>query len=211
LGCLTFLIVEGYLQYQYTFFGTRYGLATLIPTLLFFPIAYYFDHRGALSLAIVALGSWLGVTITPLEMLNNNYFNSESLVYTGALLGILLSLMGYVSDIKDIKKHFAFTYLNFGSHLFFIAALTGLFNFNQLLFTALIIGGLAFFIYYARKTSSFYFLLISVIYAYIAATYLIIKALNIVDVDPSVYFLYFIFSCALMLTFIFNYKKILNK
>ena len=31
LGCLTFLIFEGYLQWQYSVFGERYGLATIIP------------------------------------------------------------------------------------------------------------------------------------------------------------------------------------
>ena len=211
LGCLTFLIIEGYLQYQYTFFGTRYGLAAFIPTLLFFPVAYYFDHRGALSLGIVALAAWLGISIAPLDMLNQNDFSNHSLVYTGILLGIVLCLIGYLSELKDIKKHFAFTYFNFGSHLFFITALTALFNFNQeLLFALILLLGVASFIFYARKTMSFYFLLLAVVYGYIGLTYLIIKALSHTDADPSVYFLYFIMSCGLILYLIFNYKKILS-
>lgn len=211
LGCLTFLILEGYLQFQYTLFGTRYGLAAFIPAVLFFPIAYYFDNRGVLSLAIVALGSWLGITITPLELLNNNEFNTETLVYTGILLAILLNLMGYLSEEKNIKKHFAFTYFNFGSHLFFIAALTGLFSFNNyLFFIPLIIGGIVFFIFYARKTTSFYFLLLAVVYGYVAFTYLIIKALSHTSADAIVYILYFVLSCPLILALIFNYKKILK-
>ncbi len=211
LGCLTFLTVEGYLQYQYTFFGTRYGLAAFIPTLLFFPVAYYFDHRGALSLGIVALAAWLGISIAPLDVLSRNDFSNQPIVYTGVLLGIVLCFMGYLSELKDIKKHFAFTYFNFGSHLFFITALTALFNFNQeWLFTFILILGVAFFIFYAQKTMSFYFLLLAVVYAYIGLTYLIIKALSYIDTDPSVYFLYFIISCGLIIYFIFNYKKILN-
>lgn len=211
LGCLTFLIIEGYLQYQYTFFGTRYGLATFIPMLLFFPVAYYFDNRGALSLAIVALGSWVGITITPLELMNQNDFSSELLIYTGILLGILLCFIGYLSELKDIKKHFAFIYFNFGCHLFFIAALSGLFNLEQyLLFIPLIIGGVAFFIWYARQTASFYFLLAAIIYGYIALTYLIIKVLVRTEADPSVYFLYFVLSCPLMIALIFNYKKLIK-
>ena len=65
LGCLTFLIFEGYWQFQYNIFGTRYGLVTIIPTILFFLTAYYFDHRGALSLAITGLASWVGSVVTP--------------------------------------------------------------------------------------------------------------------------------------------------
>jgi len=45
----------GYLQYQYSAFGTHYGMATLIPMLALFLIAYYFDHLGILSLAIANL------------------------------------------------------------------------------------------------------------------------------------------------------------
>ena len=211
LGCLTFLIVEGYLQYQYTFFGTRYGLATFIPMLLFFFVAYYFDHRGALSLAIVALGSWVGITITPLELLNRNDFSSELLIYTGILLGILLCFIGYLSELKDIKKHFAFTYFNFGCHLFFITALSGLFNLEQyLLFVPLIICGIVFFTWYARKNASFYFLLFAIIYGYIALTYLILKGLDQSNADIFAYIFYFIISCPLMLALIFNYKKIIT-
>lgn len=211
LGCLTFLTVEGYLQYQYTFFGTRYGLAAFIPTLLFFPVAYYFDHRGALSLGIVALAAWLGISIAPMDMLSSNDFSNQPLVYTGVLLGVVLCFVGYLSEFKDIKKHFAFTYFNFGSHLFFITALTALFHFNQaLLFTLILLLGVVFFIFYARKTTSFYFLLLSVVYGYIGLTYLIVNALSRTDADPSVYFLYFIVSCGFVLYFIFNYKKILT-
>ena len=211
LGCLTFLTVEGYLQYQYTFFGTRYGLAAFIPMLLFFPVAYYFDHRGALSLGIVALATWLGISIAPLDMLNRNDFSNQPLVYTGILLGIVLCFMGYLSELKNIKKHFAFTYFNFGSHLFFITVLAALFSFNQqLLFTLILMGGVAFFIFYARQTTSFYFLLLAVVYGYIGLTYLIVNALSHTNTDPSVYFLYFIMSCGFILYLIFNYKKILK-
>ncbi len=45
LGCLLFLVLEGYLQAQYQLFGTRYGLAAALPTALFFGVAYGFDHR----------------------------------------------------------------------------------------------------------------------------------------------------------------------
>jgi hypothetical protein len=211
LGCLTFLIVEGYLQFQYNVFGTRFGLASFIPMLLFFPVAYYFDHRGALSLAIVALGSWLGWTITPMEVLNQNDFSNHSLVYTGIALGVFLCLMGLLSEIKDKKKHFAFTYFNFGIHLFFICALTALFNFNNnVLFIPLIILGLIFSIWYARKTGSFYVFLIAVIYGYTALTYLIIKLLDNGFTNLYALLFYFIISCPLIMVLLFNYKKILN-
>ncbi len=212
LGCLTFLIVEGYLQFQYNVFGTQYALATFIPILLFFPVAYYFDHRGALSLGIVALGTWLGLKITPFDVLNQNDFSNPTLVYTGILLGILLSLIGLISTSKNVKKHFAFTYFNFGIHLFFISSLTALFNFDNLvLCVPLIVLGVISWIWYARKTTSFYFFLCAIIYGYIAFTYLIIKTLSRINIDPTIYYLYFIASCGGIIALFSNYKNLLKR
>jgi hypothetical protein len=42
LGCLTFITFIGYLQFAYTAFGSRYGLATAIPLVVIFFSAYYF-------------------------------------------------------------------------------------------------------------------------------------------------------------------------
>ena len=59
LGTLSFLTFAGYLQFQYEVFGTHYGLATFIPMLVLFFIAYYFDHLGILTMAIANLGIWM--------------------------------------------------------------------------------------------------------------------------------------------------------
>lgn len=40
LGCFPFLTLEGCLPFQYQFFGTRYGMATFLPALLFVFLAY---------------------------------------------------------------------------------------------------------------------------------------------------------------------------
>jgi hypothetical protein len=36
LACGMFLVLEGYLQFQYSLFGTRYGLAAFVPMVMFF-------------------------------------------------------------------------------------------------------------------------------------------------------------------------------
>ena len=63
LGCLLFLVLEGYVQVQYGVFGTRYGLATLLPAGLFLTLAYRYDHQGVLGLGLTALGAWVGVSV----------------------------------------------------------------------------------------------------------------------------------------------------
>ncbi|MBK7937893.1 MAG: hypothetical protein IPJ82_12740 [Lewinellaceae bacterium] len=87
--------MEGYWQYQYNVFGEKYGLATFIPMVLFFGTAYSFDNRGVLSLAVTMLASWVGITVTPMELLSKNDFNSLTIINTGVFLGILLAVIPF--------------------------------------------------------------------------------------------------------------------
>ena len=80
LGCLSLLSFLGYLQFQYHVFGDNYGLATFIPMLILFYVAYEFDHIGVLSMAITNLAIWLGASITPYTILSNGLYSSASLI-----------------------------------------------------------------------------------------------------------------------------------
>jgi hypothetical protein len=212
-GCLAFLTLEGYLQYQYNFFGNRYGLAVIIPAILFFFCAYFFDHRGVLSMAITALASWIGITITPLQLLENNDFNSQYMIITAILLGIFLIIIGWVSIQKDLKKHFSFNYFIFGGNLTFIAAISGLFISDLEFIYAIIIAVLSYLsITYARTKQSYLFLLMGVIYGYIAFTYTVFKILPS-NINSFLYMLYFILSALGIVIFLIKIKEIvgLNK
>lgn len=208
LGCFTFLILEGYLQYQYQVFGQKYGLATFIPTVLFFAVAYYFDHKGVLSMAITALASWLGIAVTPLDIFENTNFSSARIVYTGIVLGILLCAVSFLLDYRNIKKHFSFTYLNFGANILFVSCLAGLMTLNnKFFFAALLILITSTAIIYAKKENSFYFLVIAVLYAYWGVSYIMFQ----IDAFRSdAMFWYFIISCSAILVFLAQYKKILK-
>jgi hypothetical protein len=211
LGCLTFVILEGYLQYQYNIFGSRYGLATFIPMGVFFFVAYYFDHRGALSMAITALASWLGIAATPADVFNQNDFNDSSIVWAGIVLGVILGTMAFFSENQNLKKHFSFTYLNFSVHILFIAALAGLMVREQAVFVLILVLAIGFFVWYARAQHSFYFMTVALIYGYIGLTYLVLQ----IDVSwdhGAFYFynFYFVASCASIIVFLLRYKKILR-
>lgn len=209
LGCLTFLIMEGYWQYQYNIFGNRYGLATFIPMALFFALAYYFDNRGVLSLAITALASWVGITVTPYELLSKNDFNSATIINTGVFLGVFLALIPFLSERQGIKKHFSLTWLNFSVHILMISCLAGMMALdNKGLYFPLLAVAVAFYIWYARMRGSFYFLTVAVIYGYIGITYLLLSSAS--GLDFEAYMLYFLFSCAGVIIFLVNYKKIIK-
>ncbi|WP_042481197.1 DUF2157 domain-containing protein [Solitalea canadensis] len=223
LSCLTFLTFVGYLQYVYTVFGTNYGMATFIPMVVLFFVAYYFDHLGVLSLAITNLALWMGLSITPTRFLQDNDFDSERIIYTALLLGVILLFAAYFSERQNIKKHFKFTYQNFGLHITFIALLAGYFYYYLSVYEVelsyyqpfafawlLILGALAYLYYIdSVKSKSFYFLLIITLYSYIAISCLAVRVFMAMDDIGAVYmaFMYFIGSAVGIVLFLINVNK----
>ena len=197
LGCLLFLTLEGYAQYAYNVFGERYGLVTLLPALLFLPLAYRFDHRGVLGMALTALISWVGVTVRPLELyFKTNFFNQATVF---SIIGLSLLVLGVALwlDRRRIKPHFTETYMTVMGNVLGVALLGGLFNFAELrLWFAL---GLAVacvtFDFHGRQQRSYLFLLMGTVYGYIGATYLFFHYLpDNLNSIADIYYYYFIFT-----------------
>lgn len=174
LGCLTLLTFIAYLQAQYTVFGEAYGLATFIPMVILFFCAYYFDHLGVLSLAITNLAAWMGVAITPLKIFNANNFHDAQIIFAGLLLGVILVA---AAQLIRVKKHFSFTYLNFGMNVLFVSCLAGMFYFEDTYLVWLLPLALLVFYFYrqALRFSSFYFMLMIVLYAYVGLAYAVMR------------------------------------
>lgn len=214
LGCLTFVTFTGYLQYQYSVFGNMNGISMLLPAMLFFALAYLFDHLGVLSMAITCLAAFVGITITPTELLQKNDFRSEDIIFSGLALGAVLVTIAVVLSNKNIKKHFKFTYFNFATHLLFVSCLAGMFCLDAWLIFAALLSILFFFsLRHANKDKSFYFLLFTVLYGYIGLTDLVFRILFKLPSMFSIYagFLYVISSSVLMILFLIftgiKYKK----
>jgi hypothetical protein len=210
LGCSLFLIIEGYLQFQYQIFGNRYGLATLLPTLLFFTSAYYFDHKGVLTMAIMGLASWLGLTIAPGKILNND-FNDPSIAFTGSCFGILLIAFGLLSERWKLKPHFVFTYLLTGSFVALtcitIAIFEEHFPYGYILSSFLLCLFLALL---AFHRGDFIFILMGTLSAYIVVSYLVLEG---VFKQPSttIYLIYFIISSVAVLLFLIKISNVFKK
>lgn len=210
LGCVSFLVLEGYLQFQYKLFGSRYGLAVIIPTLLFFACAYRFDHRGVLSMAVTGLGSWLGLTIAPLSILSGNDLTDLKIMHAAIILGTLLMVTGWLSEKTGIKRHFSYTYMFLGGNLAELAALAGLINQpHKVVYSILSLAFCSFFMLNARQKQSSIFLLLGVIYAYITVTYLIFFRMS-ESASFSLMTIYLTVSSIGVIYFLLNFRKILG-
>jgi hypothetical protein len=192
LGCLSLLTFIGYLHAQFQAFGDAYGLTTFVPMTILFFCAYYFDHLGVLALGITNLAAWVGIVITPREILSQNDFSNEQIIFGGILLGSLLSLVSQFSRRRQLKSHFSFTYLNFGMNILFISCLAGMFQFDSIYLAWVpVLAALAWHFYRESMIhSSFYIRLMIVVYCYIGAGYVITSLIY----SWTLWLLYFIIS-----------------
>ncbi|MFH7015336.1 DUF2157 domain-containing protein [Flavobacterium sp. FlaQc-47] len=211
-------IFIGYLQFQYQPFGTHYGLATLIPTAVSFFCAYYFDNKSVLTIAITGLAAYVGLSVTPQDLLNNiNFYQHQTLSYSAIVLGILLILWTIYSKRIQLKTHFNIIYLTFALHIISIATISSLVEYFEngiwLLFVVVLALSSYYFykISYELKAISLYVFMI--IYAYIGLNIFIIRIFeNINFSDVWMLFImllpvYFIGSIIMFIKLIKTFNK----
>jgi Predicted membrane protein (DUF2157) len=203
----------GYLQFQYQTFGTHYGLATIIPTIISFASAYYFDNKSCLSIGISGLAAYIGLSVSPQTLLEGSTFDTDNLSYSGVILGFLLVFWTIYNDKIGLKKHFKLVFLTFALHLISISCINNLFNDYWYIFM-LIIGVSS---YYFFKTShqiqaiSLY--VFAILYGYFSFNISMSRILDALDWDNipfGLFYLspiYFIFSVVYFIKLIKDFKK----
>ena len=205
LGCLLFISVLGYLQFQYSLLDENLEATTLITAVFFFFAAYRFDHLGVLSLAITALASFWGISVSPQKWYSGDFFPSSDLHITAMVFAAIVSTIALLLDRRMVKPHFTFTYLNFCCLIFLTGAIAGVLMERPYgLFLLLLYTGCGLAVWFAFLRKSFLFLLYAFIYGYVGTTYFLTDFLLH---DPYVWFLYIIGSCGGFMFFILRYRN----
>lgn len=182
----------GYLQFQYQTFGTYYGLATLIPTLISLFCAYYFDNKSVLSIGITGMAAYLGLSVDPKHYFENEMFNNRTLSYIGLAFGLALLLWSLYASKINLKKHFSLVYLTFSLHLVGIACLVNLCDDYWFPF-GLVLGVAAYYFYnlsfQIRSISLFIF---TVLYGFIGMNIFFVRIMIAIYFDD--FFSIFLFT-----------------
>jgi hypothetical protein len=206
-------IFIGYLQFQYTAFGTHFGLATLIPTAIGFFCAYYFDNKSILSIAITGLAAYIGLSVSPQALLNNDFYQTESLSYSAIGLGLLLVVLSIYSAKIDLKKHFNLVFLTFALHLISISLINNLFEPYWGIFITLLAASSYYFYKTSYHTTSVSLFVFTVLYASFGLNFLLFKIIELLDISDLMvpfFFLvpfYFIGSIILFIRLIKKFNK----
>lgn len=177
-GSILSCVFLGYIQFQYAVFGLDYKWVSLSSALICFVIAYYFDSRMVLSIALTAITTFIGITLTPQKVFENEFMSNPILLFSGIALGVLLVVWTIYSEKDGLKKHFHFVFYTFAQHLIGICCLSGLFQEQWYLFLPVFIG----FIYYFYKLSYIYFatsfFVFTLLYGFIGFNTLLIKFID---------------------------------
>lgn len=122
LGCLALSAELGYLAFRFDLFR-RYSDDGLLATVgVFALLAYRFDNRFVLSLALASLGGWFGLQLPAFGF---TFTSPHALRLTAIAYGGIAAAAGAVTYRQGIKRHFLDTYLHVAANVLFVAVASG--------------------------------------------------------------------------------------
>lgn len=124
LGCLTWSVELAYLENRFHLLSGQWDDYALATAVLFFFLAYRFDNRFVLSLALSSLAGWFGLTLSRWPSFRDDAAYRESAI----LYSLVVGAAGAVLRQRGWKPHFFDTYLNVAANVLFWAVLSGVFQ-----------------------------------------------------------------------------------
>jgi hypothetical protein len=184
LGCLVFAVDLGYIQSQFHPFGNAWDHSLLLAALTFFALAYRFDNRFVLSLALSSLAGWFGIKVSSFALQSPTTLRLYALGY-----GALVASAGAGSYRLRIKPHFLEAYLHVAAQALFIALVSGVASNGGesivYLAAALALGALA--IVEGVRLRRFAFVVYGVVYGYAGITTRVLWNVNSFELGLAYY------------------------
>ena len=128
LGCLVFGLELGYLEFRFHFLQASWDHYLLLASIVYFTLAYRFDNRFVLSLALSTLAAWFGLRLGAHLSLFGPVFGPGSLRPYALAYGSLVAIAGVGLHRAGIKTHFLEAYLHVAANVLFVALLSGVFD-----------------------------------------------------------------------------------
>jgi hypothetical protein len=123
LGSLIWSVELAYIETRFHVLSGQWDLYLLATAGLFFFLAYRFDNRFVLSLALSSLAGWFGLTISHWPSHQDELYRQYAILYS-----LIVAVAGVILQRRGLKPHFFGTYLNIAANVLFWALLSGVFN-----------------------------------------------------------------------------------
>lgn len=191
LGSLVWCVELAYLEKRFHVLSGQWDLYLFATSVFFFFLAYRFDNRFVLSLALSSLAGWFGLTISHWPSHPDAAYRQYALLYC-----LLVGLGGTLLQRHGLKPHFFGTYLNVVANVLFWALLSGVFNHHgyEVWFLALLLAcGAA--LAWGLTRQQFVFVAYSAVYGYVGLSSILIRGID----DESVALGYFVITAVAML------------
>jgi hypothetical protein len=191
LGSLVWCVELAYLENRFHVLSGQWDLYLLVSAGLFFFLAYRFDNRFVLSLALSSLAGWFGLTISHWPSHQDAEYRQYALLYC-----LLVGVGGALLERRGLKSHFFGTYLNVVANVLFLALLSGVFERQGygLWFFALVIAcgaSLA----WGLMRRQFAFVAYAAVYGYVGVSSIFLRSVN----DNTAVMSYFVVTAIAML------------
>jgi hypothetical protein len=123
LGSLTWSVELAYLENRFHPLSGQWDGYLLATAGLFFFLAYRFDNRFVLALALSALAGWFGLTISHWPAHQDDAYRQYAILYS-----LFVGAAGAILNRRRLKAHFLGTFLNIAANVLFWALLSGVFD-----------------------------------------------------------------------------------
>ena len=171
-GCLTFAAMLAYLEVQLGVFG-GWETHLLLAAIVFGVLAYRFDNRFVLSLALSTLAAYLGLTFEWFDTIDTDRLRFYAMGYA-----VVVAATGFALFRQQIKPHFLDVFLHVGANAFLLATVSGVPGPNGVLFLALLLPLAAALIYLGVRFNRFAFVAYGTLYGYAGVSVKILDALR---------------------------------
>jgi hypothetical protein len=203
LGCAFWGILFGYLETHYHLLAEHWDYYLLFSSAFFFFLAYRFDNRLVLAMALSTLGSWFGIRFSHFDIPLFD-LRARAIAFGAAALGA----GWWLENSARVKEHFADTYYVVGLHVLFWGLLWGLFDKGWLsLYPAAIAMLTTAAVTYGLRRRSFQYFLYGTVYGYTAVSWLILKDVVGGAGTLELTSLYFLVSSISLLGLLFYYRR----
>jgi hypothetical protein len=191
LGSLVWCVELAYLENRFHVLSGQWDLYLLATAFLFFFLAYRFDNRFVLSLALSSLAGWFGLTISHWPSHQDAAYRQYAVLYS-----LVVGIAGAILQRLKLKPHFFGTYLNIATNVLFWAILSGVFeqegNGLWLVFLLIACGSS---LAWGLKRRQFAFVAYAAVYGYVGVSSLLIRNAS----DFTFILVYFVFTAIAMI------------
>lgn len=174
LGALIWSVELAYIENRFRMLSGQWDMYLLATSALFFFLAYRFDNRFVLSLALSSLAAWFGFTISQWPRHHDAAYRQYAILYS-----LIVSGAGTALERRGVKPHFFGAYLNISANVLFWALLSGVFDReHDVLWLLCLLAACGASLAWGITRRQFPFVAYAAVYGYVGVSAVLVRDMN---------------------------------